>query len=75
MATSVNMHEAKSTLSALVKRAEAGEEILIARNGKAVVRLTRIKPAKRQLPWGALHGKIGMMDNFDDPLEEMKGYV
>jgi prevent-host-death family protein len=67
------MHEAKSTLSALVKRAEGGEEIVIARNGKPVVRLTRLAPSKRRLPWGILHGK--MLDNFDEPLDEFKDYV
>ncbi len=68
------MHEAKSTLSQLVKRAEAGEDVLIARNGKAVVRLTRI-PAKTKpkLPWGALHGR--MTDDFDAPLDVMKDYI
>jgi prevent-host-death family protein len=36
MATVVNMHDAKSSLSRLVKRAASGEEILIAKNGKPV---------------------------------------
>ena len=69
------MHEAKSTLSQLVKRAEAGEDVLIARNGKAVVRLTRIRAEKPKLPWGALHGKMSMTDDFDAPLDVMKEYV
>jgi len=67
------MHKAKSSLSQLVKRAEAGEDVIIARNGKPVVRLTRIKTSKPKLPWGALHGT--MADDFDAPLEEMKDYV
>jgi prevent-host-death family protein len=71
----VNMQKAKSSLSQLVKLAEAGEDVLIARNGKPVVRLTRIKSPKRKLPWGALHGKMTMADDFDAPLEEMKDYV
>ena len=69
------MHEAKSTLSQLVKRAEAGEDVVIARNGKPVVRLTRIQGEKPKLPWGALRGKMRMMDNFDEPLEAMKDYL
>ena len=75
MQRTVNMHEAKSTLSQLVKRAEAGEDVLIARNGKAVVRLTRIRPEKLKLPWGALHGKMAMTDDFDAPLDVMKDYL
>ena len=73
MATAVNMHEAKSSLSQLVKRAERGEDIVMARNGVPVVRITRLKAPKRKLPWGALHGK--MADDFDAPLECMKDYV
>jgi len=39
MATIVNMHQAKSSLSRLVERALAGEEVVIARNGEPLVRL------------------------------------
>ena len=75
MATSVNMHEAKSTLSQLVKRAESGEDVIIARNGVPVVRLTRIKPSKNKLPWGLLKGKIWMSDDFDAPLDDFMEYM
>ena len=73
MEATVNMHKAKSSLSQLVKRAEAGEDVIIARNGKPVARLTRVKPTKRELPWGVLHGS--MADDFDAPLEEFKDYL
>jgi len=75
MATAVNMHEAKSSLSQLVKRAERGEDIVIARNGVPVVRITRLKASKPKLPWGVLRGKIRMLDNFDEPMDEFKDYV
>jgi prevent-host-death family protein len=39
MATIVNMHQAKASLSRLVERALAGEEVVIARNGQPLVRL------------------------------------
>lgn len=42
----INVTEAKGQLLDLVRRAEAGEEIILARHGEAVVRLT---PAKRQV--------------------------
>jgi prevent-host-death family protein len=71
----VNMHKAKSSLSQLVKRVEAGEDVVIARNGKPVARLTRIKAAKRELPWGVFKGKMWMSDDFDAPLEDFKDYV
>ena len=69
----VNMQKAKSSFSELVRLAESGEDVVIARNGVPVARLTRIETPKRNLPWGALHGTIA--DDFDAPLEEMKDYV
>lgn len=75
MSLTVNMREAKAGFSRLVKLAEAGEDVVITRNGKPVARLTRMKAAKPKLPWGALHGKIVMAEDFDAPLEEFKDYV
>jgi prevent-host-death family protein len=45
--TVVNIHAAKTTLSRLVARAEKGERIVIARNGKAAAQLVRISKPKR----------------------------
>ena len=42
-----NMHQAKTNLSRLVERAEAGEEIIIARDGRPRARLTALAPAER----------------------------
>jgi prevent-host-death family protein len=75
MATVVNMHDAKSSLSRLVERAASGEEILIAKHGKPVARLTRIPAERKEIPWDIYKGKITMSDDFDAPLEEMKDYL
>jgi prevent-host-death family protein len=75
MATVVNMHEAKSSLSRLVKRAAAGEDILIANHGKPIARLTRLPEARTKNPWGLYKGKIRMADDFDAPLEEFQDYM
>lgn len=64
----VNMFEAKTQLSKLVEMAERGEEVIIARAGKPVARLTKIEPKKRQIRFGLLKGKIHVADDFDDPL-------
>lgn len=45
--TTMNIAEAKSKLSELVARAEAGEEVVIARNGKPAVRITAVEPARK----------------------------
>lgn len=62
MAT-VNMHDAKTQLSDLVARAEAGEEIIIARRNRPAVRLVRVEkaetPSKRKRRPGALAKLLG----------------
>ena len=62
----VNMHEAKTNLSRLVDRVAEGEEIVIARNGEPVARLTPVKAAARRP--GRLKGRIRMAADFDAPL-------
>ncbi len=44
----VNVHEAKTHLSRLLERVDAGEEIVIARNGKPVARLVPVSAAPRR---------------------------
>ena len=68
MAT-VNIHEAKTHLSRLLARVEAGEEVVIARNGKPVARLVPAQErGKRQ--FGSMKGLIKIDDSFFDPLPE-----
>ena len=75
MATIVNMHDAKSSLSRLVKRAASGEEILIARNGKPVARLTRLSSRKSAAMVGAFAGKLHMAADFDSIPPEFGPYL
>ena len=62
------MHEAKTKLSQLVERAEAGEEIVIARNGKPVARLVPIARAEllRRASTAIWRGHVEMADDFDE---------
>ena len=75
MGTVVNMHDAKSSLSRLVRRAAAGEEILIARDGQPVALLTRIPDRARKHPLGIFKGKIRLTSDFDEPLPEFAAYL
>ena len=43
----VNIHAAKTNLSKLIEKAEAGEEVVIARNGKPACKLTPVEPPHR----------------------------
>ena len=66
----VNIHEAKTQLSKLIKAVENGEDVVIARANRPVVRLTRLlsPPAPRRL--GTLVGKFCVPDDFDAPLPD-----
>ena len=71
--TTVNIHRAKSELSKLLKRVEAGEEIMIARNGKEIAKLVPAVPAPaKSRGRGALkHLNLQIPDSaFFDPLPE-----
>ncbi len=65
----VNVHEAKSTLSALLKRAESGDEVIIARRGQPVAKLVPVRSA-RGLPVGIFKGQIVIGPDFDAPLPD-----
>jgi len=66
----VNIFEAKTQLSKLIQMAENGEDVVIARAGKPVVRLTKLKPEKKPIIFGLMKGKIHVADDFDAPLPE-----
>jgi prevent-host-death family protein len=63
----IGMHEAKTKLSQLVERAQAGEEIVIARNGKPVARLVPVASTNSLAAvHGALRGQVHIADDFDE---------
>lgn len=66
----VNIFEAKTQLSKLVEKAEHGQDVVIARAGKPVARLTQLEPVKRPIRFGLLKGKIRVADDFDAPLPD-----
>ena len=69
--TVVTIHKAKTELSKLLKRVEAGEEIIIARGGKEVAKLVPVQTVKSR-GFGALkHLKLQIPDSaFFDPLPD-----
>jgi prevent-host-death family protein len=63
----VGMHEAKTHLSQLVARAEAGEDIVIARNGTPVARLVPVAATNSFASLrGIWRGQVHMADDFDE---------
>ncbi len=63
------IHAAKTNLSKLVARAEAGEEIVLARGKEPVVKIVPISP-KPKRKFGRLKGKIKIGPEFFEPLPE-----
>jgi prevent-host-death family protein len=68
----VNVHEAKTHLSRLLERVEAGERIVIARAGKPIAILQPANPPDR-VP-GYDKGKVVIGPSFDDPIPELEEY-
>jgi prevent-host-death family protein len=61
----VNLQEAKMQLSKLVELAESGQDVVIARAGKPVARLTRLETTKRPIHYGALKGRVRISPDFE----------
>lgn len=66
----VNIYEAKTHFSKYVQQAAAGEDVIIARGGQQIARLTAITPRKNPVRFGLLKGKVRLSDDFDSELPE-----
>lgn len=68
MSEKVNIYDAKTRLSQLVERAEAGEEIVIARAGRPVARLVPFRAQGVTRKPGRMRGRVRITADFDAPL-------
>jgi prevent-host-death family protein len=66
----VTIHTAKTTLSQLLARVEAGEEIILARGKEPIAKLVPFQPAAPKRRFGALRGIISVGPEFFEPLSE-----
>jgi len=64
----VNIHEAKTHLSRLLKRVGRGEEIVIAHSGKPVARLVPLAPPTAPRTLGGFEREVRVAADFDAPL-------
>ena len=69
-----NVAEAKARFSELVKKAVAGEEIVIAKDNAPLLKLVPLAPAGRRQP-GTAKGRIWMAPDFDRTPEDFDEYV
>jgi prevent-host-death family protein len=70
MASIVNIHEAKTHLSRIIDEVAAGAEVIIAKAGKPMARLSPITAPVRKKHLGLLKGKIKVPDDFNAPLDD-----
>ncbi len=70
-----NIAEAKARFSELVQKAMLGEEVIIARGHKPVLKLVPLSPPKRRRRPGSAKGQVWMAADFDHTPEEFKDYV
>lgn len=71
----VNIHEAKTHLSRLIKRALEGEDVIIAKRRKPLVRLVVLPGVADTPKLGTEPGLIRRMgDDFDEPLPDFSEY-
>ena len=68
--TTVNIHEAKTHLSRLLKRGAAGEQIVIARAGTPIARLSPYKDQGRERVAGRDRGLFTVPEDFNAPLPD-----
>jgi len=73
----VNIYQAKTQLSQLIREAISGEDIVIAKNGEPQVKLVPLRKRKRSDGFGAGKDLVGTIDwdLFNEPLEEFEEYM
>jgi prevent-host-death family protein len=68
----VTIHTAKTTLSQLLARVEAGEEIVLARGKEPIAKLVPFRPPEKKRRFGALRGVISVGPEFFEPLPDQE---
>lgn len=71
MTDTVNIHDAKTHLSRLIQRVEAGEELVIARDGRPIARLVPLRTRTERRPLGIWKDQVWIAPDFDDPIPDL----
>jgi prevent-host-death family protein len=69
-----NIADAKARWSELVRKAVAGEEVIIARDNKALLRLVPLAPPGGKRRPGSARGRVRMAADFDRTPEDFAVY-
>ena len=70
-----NVAEAKARLSELVQKAVSGEEIVIAKDNKPLLKLVPLAPSSGKRKPGTAKGRIWMAPDFDETPDDFRDYV
>lgn len=70
-----NVAEAKARFSELVRKALLGEEVIIARDNRPLLKLVPLQPPKRPRTPGSAKGRVWMAPDFDETPEDFKEYT
>ena len=71
----VNIHEAKTNLSKLITKVVNGEEVVIAKGNKPVVKIVKFNSEKTRRKLGSAIGHIDISDDFEAPLKDFEEYM
>jgi prevent-host-death family protein len=71
----VSIEEAKSNLPELIEAAVKGEEVVIAGDGRHLVRLVPVPRMKPRPRFGSAEGLVTMSEDFEEPLEDFEEYT
>lgn len=65
-----NIQEAEANLPRLLEEVASGAEVIIAKEGKPLARISRIEESRPKIRFGVLKGKVKVSDDFDAPLPD-----
>ena len=71
----VNIHEAKTHFSKLMREVQNGHEIIITKDNKPIAKLVSIEQVTGKRKVGTAKGKVRISEDFDAPLAEVEGYM
>jgi prevent-host-death family protein len=71
----VNIHEAKTHLSKLIKKVINGEEVVIAKGNKPIVKIVNLEINNPKRKLDSAKGKIKIAADFDEPLDDFEEYI
>jgi prevent-host-death family protein len=73
--THIDIHQAKERFLELIERAANGEEVIISKDERPLVRLAPMSPRKRQRLFGGARGLIALSADFNAPLVDFKEFT